>query len=128
MSVSPLDFHAAAQGMCGEGNEIGYRNASSRAYYAAYHLGLSVIDSLPSVPVNNDIGVHEKLIQRLTKIPNSFAHAMVAKSAGYLLAQMRKSRVKADYDINEGFSDQEAKSQLEVFSKYFQKMETFAKS
>ena len=127
MSVSPLDFHHAAQGMCGEGSEIGYRNASSRVYYAAYHLGLSVVDALPSAPVKNDVGVHEELIQRLTKIPNSFVHVMVARSAGHLLAQMRKSRVKADYKITDGFSDQEAELQLELFSKYSQKIEILAK-
>lgn len=127
MSVSPLDFHQAAQGMCGEGSEIGYRNASSRAYYAAYHLGRSVIDTLPSVPIKNGGGTHEKLIQRLTNIPNSFVHALAARSAGHLLAQMRKSRVKADYDIADSFSDQEAELQFELFSKYSQKIEILAK-
>ncbi len=85
--------------------EVDYRNAASRAYYAAYHACKNIAEQKK---INLSAGAtHEKLILGLKNSRNKDLQRL-----GNILQNMRDSRHKADYKINDTFSYQEAKKIL----------------
>ena len=98
MAVTPEVLLAAADAI-GRGNsEVAWRNAASRAYYAAFHRCRSVAkDARLSFPETGS--VHAGLIDVLTHPLNPSR----IRSLGYLLDLCRAHRVDADYQIDEKF-------------------------
>ena len=98
MAVTPEALLAAAD-VLGRGDaEADWRNATSRAYYAAYHRCRSVAqDARLSFPETGS--VHIGLIEALTHTLNPSPF----RSLGYILDQCRGRRGKADYHIDEDF-------------------------
>ena len=98
MAVTPeVLFDAAAALGCGN-SEADWRNAASRAYYAAFHRCRSVAeDARLTFPERGS--VHAGLIDVLTHNLNPSS----LRSLGYMLAQCRSRRVEADYRIHEDF-------------------------
>ena len=98
MSVTPEVLLHAADAL-GRGNsEADWRNAASRAYYAAYHRCRSVAqDARLSVPETGS--VHFGLIEALTHNLNPSS----LKGLGYMLEQCRLRRTEADYRIDQDF-------------------------
>ena len=105
MSVTYLDFINSAKKIILDDNEIDYRNASSRAYYAAYH---------KAGPVGIKIGIslevvtrHALLIRALIKQSNSHY-----RKIGYMLRQIKYLREDADYRLNERFTKDKANDSI----------------
>ena len=108
MAVTCLDFLNSAVEFKGGGSEVSWRNAASRAYYAAYHACLPLAKSLPNY---RDVqgGVHTQLIAALENATarDSTSHLSV-RALGFLLRQIRFHRIAADYFIEEEFDESNA--------------------
>jgi uncharacterized protein (UPF0332 family) len=98
MAIVGEDFLDSANRYLDEGDEVGYRNAISRSYYAMYHKVLSIITL--EVPNYSGGGVHSSLISYL-------GHSAIGepydtkdlKKLSYMLKASRDLRCIADYEI-----------------------------
>ena len=94
-------------------NEIDIRNAMSRSYYASYHACL--LKFLPNNSVEG--GLHNKLIQSLKSSPE-----IKDRTIGFMLEQLKGSRVKADYYLNERISSNESATSIKQTEKLIEKL------
>ena len=97
--------------------EAQIRTCISRAYYAAYHASSAYHQGLASqghLPANASYGFHEQLVQQLTKpsVGRAGPAFLRSKSIGYMLASLRKVRVRADYELFATLSSAEANQVL----------------
>ncbi|MXW49882.1 MAG: hypothetical protein F4X81_10595 [Gammaproteobacteria bacterium] len=99
MAVTPERLLEAATSIAKGDQEVDWRNATSRAYYAAYHR-CRLVAQEARFSLTEAGSVHAALVETLTT-PLSSAPL---KSMGYLLEQCRRRRVRADYRIDENFS------------------------
>ena len=109
MAVKPSDFLASAQEMVTRGQEIDYRNAASRAYYAAYLRVERHAAELPSPASSTGKGVHAKVIAKFSASDNEDLAAL-----GISLSAMKKTRTAADYKLQDTVSQSDAMKQVEV--------------
>lgn len=98
MSVS-LEILLDAASELGRGvREVDWRNAASRAYYAAFHRCQALAHD-QAVPVPPYAGVHRAIVEAFTERSNP----RWLRGLGYRLEQCRQRRATADYDIAEPF-------------------------
>lgn len=113
MSIGPSDFLEAARELGKGSEEVDFRNAASRSYYAAYHR-CKPIAKRGDFRVSGR-GDHVDVIDALER---SF------KTDGKILARnlhaSRKLRRKADYRIEEEFRDREAALCIDKATKIFE--------
>lgn len=118
MSTTPEDFYQFAKGIlqaAGGSSEFEWRNAASRAYYAAFHCCKAVAGRFPLPPPSVQGGVHQILYAQLEAIPIGNGHPpenTKIKKMAYIAKFMKSTRVAADYAIDEGFDLDVAKQQL----------------
>ena len=117
MSVTPNELLEAAKALGRGDSEVDWRNAASRAYYAAWHRCLPIGRS---VGLSAERGVHRQLIETLEQDRN-----MTLRSLGYILRQCRKLRVKADYEIETDFSPEDAQVALTQSEKILIRAEAY---
>ncbi len=99
MASNPEALLAAASPL-GEGpTEEDWRNAVSRAYYAAFHRCRLLVQG-SSVPLPDGASVHRTLVDTMTDPLNG---GTAFTSLGYILDQCRRHRVAADYAIDADF-------------------------
>lgn len=101
MTIAPEDLIAQAEGLALD-TEVDVRNATGRAYYAAYHLARNFHAGLKCPGEASSYGgEHENLIHRLQNPDKSLTINMARKSRqiGCLLNQIKPYRHKADYDL-----------------------------
>ena len=109
MSVEPEEFsRSAAAIIAGECREIDFRNAASRAYYAAYHHALSLAIDLEAKATING-GYHELVIKTLTTAGNN-PIGLKCRRVGILLSTMRQVRQRADYQLDLDFKRSDTES------------------
>lgn len=103
MAVSPKQLLDAAQELAEGSREVDFRNAASRAYYAAYHRCRPIAkrNGLRS----SGRGVHSDVIDALRT-----ATKPQLKQLAQLLTRCRGLRAKADYNIDEDFRRSEAQT------------------
>lgn len=106
MSVTTKDLIDLAKNKVkSASSEVDIRCVISRAYYAAYHCANNFHNSLlvPGNTTSSVGGVHAKLIDQLTNpgIPNTDPDNFKSRSIGYILKGLRHLRKKADYDLHE---------------------------
>ena len=89
MSVTPTEILEAAKGFANGNSEVDWRNAVSRAYYAAYHRSMLIVEGLGFAIEGG--GVHRMLVDTLTENRNPNI-----KAVGYMLEECRRYRVRAD--------------------------------
>lgn len=99
MAVTVEAIMRAAETIGAGSAEIDWRNATSRAYYAAYHRCLSVAMELDPTVDSRDGSGHVRVTRKLTEPSNS----NMARSLGYRLDQCRIARQKADDQITDAF-------------------------
>ncbi|MBY7859134.1 hypothetical protein KW419_12855 [Vibrio fluvialis] len=96
-----------------KGDEIVLRNAARNAYYALYHRLLDLnVEEIPSSERN--YGSHELLIQQLRK-----CKTIEYRELGLLLSSLKSIRTKADYRLEQRFSDNDAYSTVRKVEKAF---------
>ncbi|MHB1949143.1 MAG: HEPN domain-containing protein [Gammaproteobacteria bacterium] len=102
MPVSNRDFLLSAQSLITNRNEIDFRNAASRAYYAAFHGAKSLIDNgiveLSKNPIRKNKGTHEKLILDLHESNDTNVNEIAQ-----LLKSCKNERAIADYNLSHPF-------------------------
>jgi len=89
--------------------EVDYRNATSRAYYAAYH-GCKKLVNEPAVMGAS----HEKVIIALKNSSHQ-----EKRSIGNSLQQIKASRVWADYQLDNSFPRSESNKVLEIVKRLY---------
>lgn len=103
MSVSSDEILEVAKSLLSDNGEAFSRAAMGRSYYAAFHEARETVDRLSlETPAGVRTGSHEKLIR-----------AFEGKSKGLsrLASRLRDrklARQKADYDVHENITPQEA--------------------
>lgn len=110
MAVSPKQLLEAAQELAAGNREVDFRNAASRAYYAAYHRCRPIAQRNGLRTSNR--GVHSDVIDALR---TSTKPAL--KQLTQMLARCRTLRAKADYSIGEGFRRSEARTSTQQAQK-----------
>ena len=94
MAITPDDLLRTADELAQGDRESDWRNATSRAYCAAYHACIPFAFGSESAEPG-----HREIADMLTR-PTA---AMQSRSVGYLLAQCRALRERADYRISADF-------------------------
>lgn len=105
MPVTARQILEAAEELADGGREVDWRNAASRAYYAAFQRcrQLVVEERLPlgeSAPAH--VAVIDALVANLNPAP--------LKRLGFMLRGCRDRRADADYEIDASFSRQVGRS------------------
>ena len=119
MPVTPDAFLEAAKRIVQGGEEIDHRNATSRAYYAAYHVCREFAESMHR-PQFADTGTHSALVRAFTNRTNNSY-----KSAGYLLEACRRQRMSADYEIETSLTASEARTVINQCDRIFEKVQSW---
>jgi len=97
------DFLMSAQELIQGNREVDYRNATSRAYYGAFHLCLQLLEKLPQS--QGHVGAsHERVISTLL----SYSDKRLNK-IGRKLEQAKTLRHQADYKLHLPFYRSSAK-------------------
>ncbi|MGE6468070.1 hypothetical protein [Serratia proteamaculans] len=99
MALNSKDFLISAVENFKFDNEIGYRNAISRAYYSTYHKSLSRVTKMPVACSSH----HAALIRYLSSeqcFQNEQHEEKILKELSRSLKQLRNARNKADYKLD----------------------------
>lgn len=125
MTVSATDFLDSAKALLSGGTDMGFRNAVSRSYYAAYHVALQFADQrCPDQSAHLSMGTHERLHERF-KVCTSIQNG---RSLAYMLKYMKDSRRKADYELRARLSQSEAETAVKTAEKFFSELADLATS
>lgn len=88
--------------------EAAYRSATSRAYYGAYHLAISLLADLSySLPANANGHVFAQRVLTGSDHP-------AARQAGFLLGDLHTDRIKADYKLQNSAAGTQRFAKLRV--------------
>lgn len=116
--IEGINFLESAKELSQLGNETAFRNAISRAYYAAYHAVLPLDNAFANHGgVKSDVGVHEQLITKLENCPRSNPNWTELKSIGFLMRKAKTARTESDYDLTSFISEKNALCQIELVEK-----------
>lgn len=118
MAVIPQTLLEAAQTLLKGGTEVDHRNATSRAYYAAYHACKPIGKSL-GLQEDTTQSVHRELIEVL-KQSRDRGH----RSLAYMLDESRRLRNQADYAIEMDFRKDDAATALRQCASILEKAST----
>lgn len=109
MPCKPIDFLNLAKQLSSGKEEIDWRCAISRAYYAALHWADERKDLCPEIHLDTiKGGSHERIIQRYCRNTGSSQ----SRSLGYILQDMRNKRESADYELRDSFLGVDATQQV----------------
>lgn len=110
MPVTPNEILDSAITLGGGEAEVDWRNACSRAYFAAFHLCRQIAEVFePHIELGGS-DTHRLVFEILTESSRGSASIGV----GYMLDQCRKLRNRADYDINDEFRRASCMSAIET--------------
>lgn len=112
MAIAPSDLLKLAGSLLAAGDEASLRSAISRAYYAAYHATLPIVNALPAVSASG--GIHAEHVGRLRQCPPRERCAVKIKTLGRLLNQERLSRRLADYFLDRAVTSTTAGDSVKV--------------
>lgn len=116
--ISPNDFLSFAESAMDMDDEVGFRNAISRAYYSMFHQVMNTLKNPPTGVKN----IHKELSDYLQS-PEALRMepfdklSMVQLSA--LLKQQKSKRCFADYDLSMNFSKTDAKEAITIAKRFF---------
>ncbi len=96
--VNYQDFIKSAEQLLETGDEMGYRNAVSRAYYALYHRCLPLFNEISDRPADDH---HAQVVRTLRQQPQY-------QSIANRLNNLRKRRNTADYELHKTLSRYDA--------------------
>lgn len=117
MAVTPESILESATAMSQGGAEVDWRNATSRAYYAAYHrcraLAILIDPHADLSTAESHRFVGDILQQRGS--PNA------ARGIAYQLAGLRKVRNLADYEIDDEFDQESGRNSVEECRKILER-------
>ena len=117
MAVTPESILASAAAMSQGSAEVHWRNATSRAYYAAYHRCralATLIDPRADLSTAESHRIVGDILQQSVS-PN------VARGIAYQLAALRKARNLADYEIDDEFDQYSGRNSVEECRKILER-------
>lgn len=122
MAIEPLAFLESAKSDLMSEKEMDWRNASSRAYYAAYHQALRMANKLCPLHscCNDKRGSHEHLICHI-----NYSGIEKLKVVVRLLDQCKRRRAEADYKIDHNFGKKMAEEQCYEVNRLIEKISRF---
>jgi len=126
MPVTPNDFLMSAEELIKGSREIDFRNSASRAYYSSFLEARYFAEKLPEVPENKS-GAHGKVIEKYTEHlikEGSQGYDKTVRSIGHMLTQAKTLRTKADYYIDEDYSEKNAEQTVGVAKKINSKIQS----
>lgn len=100
-------------------NEIGYRNAVSRAYYSTYHKSLSCVKHMSEAKGSH----HAALIKYLDSgycSQNEEHNEVVLHQQSVNMKRLRNARNLADYKLDASITERFAKNHLELAVKIYE--------
>ncbi|WP_414667431.1 HEPN domain-containing protein [Escherichia coli] len=100
MTIQSSDFLRSSEHCLSLDEEVGYRNAVSRAYYAMFHRAGEALENIPSAEHNHHANLINYMQGRLG-LPQENISAARLKLLAYDLRQMRQARNEADYRLTE---------------------------
>lgn len=118
MSVTPEHFLVEARAAWvraaqaePDTQEMAWRQAASRGYYAGYHWANGISGHFANPPRYGQTGQHQELIDRLQFVDRKKVHGgSLANQIAPTLARSRELRVKADYYLDQSISEREAQA------------------
>ena len=113
MAVTPESILESAAAMSEGGAEVDWRNATSRAYYAAYHRCRAIATLIEPHADLSSAESHRFVADILQQRGNPSK----ARGLAYRLAALRKIRNLADYEIDEEFDQDSGRSSVETCRK-----------
>ncbi|MEO5377661.1 MAG: HEPN domain-containing protein [Magnetococcus sp. DMHC-6] len=120
MSIEPENLINLAEKLVNDGTEeVDFRCAVSRAYYAIYHVYKPLAEKLPPASTNGRTGMHQALIDRFLESSHNDD-----RSIGLKMKKFKEARTEADYKLFTKFSQQKAKEtiiKIEEMLKQFKK-------
>lgn len=129
MGVLCKDFLFSAKEQFKTEAEINYRNAASRAYYAALHACKIITDDQPDYSDIN--GTHNRVINQLENYPIKSGTKEVdlsIRALGYTLRQFKLVRNRADYYLDDPFIKLDAESSIKTSEKILNKVSELTKN
>ena len=111
MAITPKELLQAAREMAAGTREVDWRNAASRAYYAAHHRCIPIMYGRASASPG-----HRQMIDDFMRRGNANASS---KQIGCLLKQCKKLREQADYKLEVTFQSRDANSALTYTGRIF---------
>lgn len=127
MPVNPRIIADAAKRIVDAGQEIDYRNAASRAYYALYHAALQLMQREVGRVKRYPCGVHQCLINHLEEIAQQGGEGKITAELGAdlagVLAQTKRLRNNADYKLNLRFRESDAQMVISYMYDYLEQIE-----
>lgn len=93
--MNPREFYELAKALSRRQGPAELRSSISRAYYASYLSGRSLLNGL-GLPIAKNLRGHGMLQQRLSHSSNA-----IIKGAGEKLKDLHSYRIQADYDMDE---------------------------
>ncbi|MCU6184383.1 hypothetical protein KWH94_14745 [Citrobacter cronae] len=100
MTIQSFDFLRSGEHCLSLDEEVGYRNAVSRAYYAMFHRAAEALEHIPSVEHNHHANLISYMQGRMG-VPKENIPAARLKLLAYELRQMRQARNEADYRLSD---------------------------
>lgn len=121
MSVSPKNILDFAARLSNEGDEVSWRNGAARAYYAAFHEATPLAEQhCPDQNAHLRMGDHERLSERFQQ-----QGSLAARSIGITLVAMKRVRKMADYEIQDPFTQGEARAQVALGKVFSERLTSF---
>jgi uncharacterized protein (UPF0332 family) len=121
MSISPLDILDFAERCSKNQQEVDYRNAIARAYYASYH---RVLAHMKNAPSSKGISAHQSLLDYLNKDAHELEVSLKSaesKALGYMLLSLKIRRGASDYKLGDMFTQAQAETAIQDAKKIFSK-------
>lgn len=119
MSIKGREFISAAVKCLELESEVGYRSSVSRAYYGFYHEVCSTLTCCP--PTTHD-GVIQYLGSDARRKSEPY-ELMSLIQLGAVLKQQKTKRKKADYELDETVTFEEAKASVATVEKMLTKID-----
>jgi uncharacterized protein (UPF0332 family) len=105
--VNPVLFLTQAQRLASAAAEEDWRTATSRAYYAAFHIA-SIFMTKLGFAVPNAERAHAYLWLRLQNCGDA-----TVQRAGIFLNDLRRQRTRADYDLRHAFTQARTRAAIQ---------------
>lgn len=122
MTINASDILRSSEHCMLLDEEIGYRNAVSRAYYAMFHMAGETLENIPHAERDH----HANLIRYMQGklgTPKEKVSAARLKILAYELRQMRQARNEADYRLNMSkFNNEVAKESIITARRFFDRI------
>ena len=120
MAVTPAMILASARAMCEGGDaEVDWRNAISRAYYAAYHACRDLAQWIDPLADLSTPSAHQDVAEILLQGRGG----KDARAVSYQLSNCRRMRNRADYDLETDIDQGACRAVLETCGRVFERVE-----